>query len=82
MPEDNAAGYWANRDFPIAESPPRGAYQMAESMVMFDLRPASADEVAMSAQIDEIHDELARGIPTLQREMDELLLRVRRPGLA
>jgi len=81
MPKDNAAGYWANRDFPIAEDAPRGAHQMAESMVMFDLRPASAEEVAMSAQIDEIHDQLARGIPTLQREMAELLLRVRRPGL-
>ena len=81
MPEDQAH-LWGHQEFPVAEYAPRGASQLAEGMVMFDLRPASADEVAMSVQIDEIHDQLARDIPKLQREMDELLIRLRRPGLA
>ena len=81
MPEDQAR-LWGYQEVPVVEYAPRGPSQLAEGMVMFDLRPASADEVAMSVQIDEIHDQLARDIPILQREMDELLIRLRRPGLA
>lgn len=82
MPEDKRGGRSGNYPFPTSDDLPRGAYQLAEGMVMFDLRPASAEEVAMSAEIDEIHDQLARDIPKLQRDMNELLDRVRRPGLA
>jgi hypothetical protein len=49
---------------------------------MFDLRPPVSDKVSMSLAIDQIHDQLARDIPNLQREMDALLDRVRRPVLA
>jgi hypothetical protein len=82
MPENQAPSPWGHQELPVAEYAARGVSQFAEGMVMFDLRPASADEVAMSVQIDEIHDQLARDLPKLRREMDELLIRVRRPGLA
>ncbi|HEY4172794.1 MAG TPA: hypothetical protein VGM42_07170 [Rhodopila sp.] len=80
MPEPKAHDFAGNYEYPTAEDAPRRQYQLAEGMVMFDVRPASAEEVAMCVQIDEIHDQLARDIPKLQHEMDELLLRVRRPG--
>jgi hypothetical protein len=82
MPDHKAHDHTGGREFPIVEQAPRGEYQLGEGMMMFDLRPASAEEVAMSVQIDEIHNQLARDIPKLQHEMDELLLRARRPGLA
>ena len=82
MPESQAPSPWGHQELPVADYAARGASQLAEGMVMFDLRPASTDEVAMSVQIDAIHDQLARDIPKLQREMDDLLIRVRRPGLA
>jgi hypothetical protein len=82
MSEDKRGGQSGNYVFPTSDDLPRGAHQLAEGMVMFDLRPPSAEDVAMSAEIDEIHDRLARDIPKLQRDMNELLDRVRRPGLA
>lgn len=82
MPDHKAHDYMGGHEFPVAEHAPRGRHQLGEGMMMFDFRPASTEEVAMSVQIDEIHDQLARDIPKLQHEMDELLLRVRRPGPA
>ena len=80
MRDHKAYDRTGNREFPVAENAPRGRHQLGEGMMMFDFRPASAEEVAMCVQIDEIHDQLARDIPKLQHEMDELLLHVRRPG--
>ena len=80
MPGHEADDRTDSHEFPVTEHAPRDRYQLAEGMMMFDVRPASAEEVAMCVQIDEIHDQLARDIPKLQHEMDELLLRVRRPG--
>jgi hypothetical protein len=55
--------------------------QLAEHAAMYDVRPPVVDEAAMCAAIEAIQDQLARNIPNLQREMDEMLIRLRKPGL-
>ena len=81
MPDCKAYDDTGNFEYPVMEDASRDGQQLGEGVMMFDVRPASAEEVAMCVQIDEIHNQLARDIPKLQHEMDELLLRVRRPGL-
>jgi hypothetical protein len=71
----------ANFEYPTTDATPRQHRQLAESMVTFDLHSAITDDAGMSRQIDEIHDQLARDIPGLQRGLDALLNRARRPGL-
>ena len=71
----------ANFEYPATDAAPRQHRQLAESMVMFDLRSAATDDASMSKQIDDIHNQLARDLPRLQRDMDSLLDRARRPGL-
>ena len=71
----------ANFEYPATGAAPRQYRQLAESMVMFDLRSAATDDASMSKQIDDIHNQLARDLPRLQRDMDSLLDRARRPGL-
>jgi hypothetical protein len=81
MPEDQApllGGHAA----PGAESVARPPLPLSQDMAAFGPRPASGEDVAMSVDIDAIHDQLARDIPTLRREMDALLTRVRTPALA
>lgn len=80
MPDYKAYDHTGNFEYPVMEDAPGGGQQLGEGVMMVDFRPASAEEVAICAQIDEIHSQLARDIPKLQHEMDELLLRVRRPG--
>jgi hypothetical protein len=80
MPDHKAHDHVGGYEYPVVEDALRGGHQLGEGVMMFDFRPASAEEVAMCVQIDEIHNQLARDIPKLQHEMDELLLRVRRPG--
>ena len=81
MPNYKAYDHTGNFEYPVMEDASRGGQQLGEGVMTFDFHPASAEEVAMCVQIDEIHNQLARDIPKLQHEMDELLLRVRRPGL-
>jgi hypothetical protein len=44
-----------------------------------DETAVALEEAAMSVEIDEILTQLGQGIPKLQQEMDELLVRLRRP---
>jgi len=81
MPEDQAPFLWGP-EAPGAETAVRRPLQLSEDMAAFGPRPPSADEAAMSVEIDAIHDQLARDIPKLRREMDALLTRVRTPALA
>jgi len=76
-----AQAHITNTAYPIAEDSPGGRYQLGESQTMFDLRPPSTEDLAMSAAIDDIHDQLARDLPTLQRDMTALLDRVRTSNL-
>jgi len=71
----------ANFEYLAPDDTHRPYRQLGESMTLFDLRPPCAEDASVSAQIDDIHDQLARDIPLLQRDLNALLARARRPGL-
>ncbi len=75
------AGVSGSYVFPTSEDARPAAHGLREHVAKYDTRPQASDDAAMSAAIDDIQDQLARDIPNLQREMDDLLTRLRRPGL-
>jgi hypothetical protein len=81
MADHRIAGRSGSDQFPIGDHGHQGSHQLSEGVAMYDLRPPSDDDTTLSVEIDRIQDRLARDIPKLQREMDQLLIRVRRPGL-
>jgi hypothetical protein len=77
MAKTSLSDSWA-ASLPVAPSPVSG---FSEDMAVYDPRPSSVIEQAMTLEIDDILQRLHAGIPKLRQDIDDLLVRLREPEL-